>query len=144
MSAARRTAIAALFLATTFTLPAHAVSKEMIQLQQQIQDLQNAVAKLQQSNDERMGVLKDLVQQTADSVNRMSVTVGSLQQHMQILPGAHGRDDGIAFRSCELWVGEYFGGMEVHDPSSGGIVGMVHCLNRHWYLHYLDAHLSQT
>ena len=63
-------------------LPAHAVSKEMIQLQQQIQDLQNAVAKLQQSNDERMGVLKDLVQQTADSVNKMSVTVGGLQQQI--------------------------------------------------------------
>jgi len=63
-------------------LPAHAVNKDMIQLQTQIQQLQDAVARLQQSNDERMGVLKDLVQQTADSVNRMSVTVGSLQQQL--------------------------------------------------------------
>jgi tol-pal system protein YbgF len=82
MHAMRRTTLAALILAASFTLPAHAVSKEMIQLQTQIQQLQDAVARLQQSNDERMGVLKDLVQQTADSVNKMSVTVGTLQQHM--------------------------------------------------------------
>ena len=62
-------------------LPALAVSKETIQLQTQIADLQKAVALLQQSNDERMGVLKDLVQQTADSVNKMSVTVDGLQKH---------------------------------------------------------------
>jgi len=65
-------------------LPSYAAeSKDMIQLQQQIQDLQNAVAKLQQSNDERMGVLKDLVQQTADSVNKMSIVVNGFQLRMQ-------------------------------------------------------------
>ncbi len=58
---------------------AFAVSKEMVQLQTQVQQLQDAVARLQQSNDERMGVMKDLVQQTADSVNRMGVTVQGLQ-----------------------------------------------------------------
>ncbi len=58
---------------------AFAVSKEMVQLQTQVQQLQDAVARLQQSNDERMGVMKDLVQQTADSVNRMGVTVQALQ-----------------------------------------------------------------
>ncbi len=58
---------------------AFAVSKEMVQLQTQVQQLQDAVARLQQSNDERMGVMRDLVQQTADSVNRMSVTVQALQ-----------------------------------------------------------------
>jgi TolA-binding protein len=84
MSPTRRLSIAALLLATTLTLPAHAVSKEMVQLQTQIQQLQDAVARLQQSNDERMGVLKDLVQQTADSVNRMSVTVGSLEQKLAV------------------------------------------------------------
>lgn len=62
--------------------PAHAVSKEMVQLQTQVQQLQDAVARLQQSNDERMGVMKDLVQQTADSVNKMSLTVGQLQRQL--------------------------------------------------------------
>ncbi|GAA3764959.1 outer membrane protein assembly factor BamD [Terriglobus aquaticus] len=79
-----RAAVLALTLsATTFAAPnAFAASKEMIQLQTQVQQLQDAVARLQQSNDERMGVLKDLVQQTADSVNKMGLTVGQLQQQV--------------------------------------------------------------
>jgi tol-pal system protein YbgF len=78
-----RLAVVLLAFSSVTTLPAHAVNKDMVQLQQQIQDLQNAIAKLQQSNDERMGVLKDLVQQTADNVNKMSVVVNGLQLRMQ-------------------------------------------------------------
>ena len=63
--------------------PAFAVNKDMVQLQTQIQQLQDAVARLQQSNDERMGVMKDLIQQSADSVNKMSVTMDTLQKQMQ-------------------------------------------------------------
>jgi tol-pal system protein YbgF len=73
----------ALFVCTLFATPAFAVNKDMVQLQTEVQDLQEAVAHLQQSNDERMGVLKDLVQQTADSVNKMSVTVETLQRQMR-------------------------------------------------------------
>ncbi|MEO7029208.1 MAG: tetratricopeptide repeat protein [Acidobacteriaceae bacterium] len=82
MPSIRRYTLTAFLLTASFTLPAHAVSKEIIQLQTQVQQLLDAVARLQQSNDERMGVLKDLVQQTADSVNKMSITVGSLQQQV--------------------------------------------------------------
>jgi TolA-binding protein len=79
-----RLASAALFAATLFSSsPAFAVNKDMVQLQTQIQQLQDAVARLQQSNDERMGVLKDLMQQSADSVNKMSATVDALQKQMQ-------------------------------------------------------------
>jgi TolA-binding protein len=53
-----------------------------VQLQTQVQELQDAIARLQQSNDERMGVMRDLVQQTADSVNKMSVVVQGLQTQM--------------------------------------------------------------
>lgn len=63
--------------------PAFAVSKEIVQLQTQVQQLQDAVARLQQSNDERMGVMKDLVQQSADSVNRMSLNIDALQKQLQ-------------------------------------------------------------
>jgi TolA-binding protein len=59
-----------------------APSKEIIELQQQIKDLQDAVAHLQQSNDERMGVMKDLVQQSADAVNRMSVNLDAMQKRL--------------------------------------------------------------
>ena len=75
-------AVALMFLGLS-AAPAHAVNKDMIQLQTQIQDLQNAVAKLQQSNDERMGVMKDLVQQTSDAVNKMSVSVDGMKLQMQ-------------------------------------------------------------
>jgi TolA-binding protein len=71
--------------------PAFAVSKDMIQLQTQIQQLQDAIARLQQSNDERMGVLKDLVQQSADSVNKMSAGMSTLQQQLQSQQEAQGR-----------------------------------------------------
>ncbi len=75
------------------TLPAFAgtgVNKDMVQLQTQIQQLQDAVARLQQSNDERMGVLKDLVQQSADSVNRMSVNMDALQKQISAQQAATG------------------------------------------------------
>jgi tol-pal system protein YbgF len=55
----------------------------MVQLQTQIQQLQDAVARLQQSNDERMGVMKDLIQQSADSINRMSVTIDAVEKQMR-------------------------------------------------------------
>src|ERR1700735_771997 len=97
MFSTRRFSIAAFLLAASLTLPAHAVSKEMVQLMTQVQQLQDAVARLQQSNDERMGVLKDLVQQTADSVNRMSGTMDTLQRNLQTQQEAQGgKLDGIA------------------------------------------------
>jgi tol-pal system protein YbgF len=65
------------------SVPAFAVNKDMVQLQTQVQELQDAVARLQQSNDERMGVMKDLIQQSSDSINKMAATVGALQRQMQ-------------------------------------------------------------
>ena len=77
-------------LALTFILvllsgvqPAFAVSKEIIQLQTQVQTLSDQVARLQQSLDERMGVLRSLVEQSTDSVNKMSTAVNELQQKSQ-------------------------------------------------------------
>ena len=43
----------------------------MIQLQTQMQQVIDTLARLQQSNDQQMGVLKDLVQQDVDDVNKM-------------------------------------------------------------------------
>ena len=76
-------AVAAVLIAGLLNLPAAAESKDMVQLQTQIQGLQDSVARLQQSNDERMGVLKDLVQQSADSVNKMSAAMDALTIKMQ-------------------------------------------------------------
>ncbi len=80
----RRFAPAALvFLVLLHTPPAHAASKDMIQLQTQVQQLIDSLARLQSSNDQQMGVLKDLVQQTVDSVNKMSVNVNGMQLKLQ-------------------------------------------------------------
>ena len=35
------------------------------------------------------------------------------------------RDNGIAFRPGELWIGALFGGMDVHDPQTGAKLGGV-------------------
>jgi tol-pal system protein YbgF len=74
-------AMTALLLATAS--PAFGVSKEIIQLQTQVQTLSDQVARLQQSIDERMGVMRSLVEQSADSVNKMSVTVKDMEQKSQ-------------------------------------------------------------
>jgi TolA-binding protein len=62
----------------------------MVELQTQIQQLQDAVARLQQSNAEGMGVLKDLVQQNADSVNKMSLAIETLQKQVHTEVDANG------------------------------------------------------
>src|ERR1700761_8816656 len=80
--------LAAILLLGIGAPPARAVSKDMVQLQTQVQQLQDAIARLQQTSDERAGVLKDLVQQTADSVNKMSVVVNGMQLRMQNLQDA--------------------------------------------------------
>jgi tol-pal system protein YbgF len=74
-------AIAALLFTTV--RPAFGVSKEIIQLQTQVQTLTDQVARLQQTLDERMGVLRNLVEQSTDSVNKMSAAVGDLQRKSQ-------------------------------------------------------------
>jgi TolA-binding protein len=73
-------ALAALLLAST-SVPAHAAgaSKEMIELQTQVQQLLDMVQRLQSTLDGRFGVLQHLVEQTADTTNQMTATVNSLQ-----------------------------------------------------------------
>ena len=60
--------------------PAHAVSKEIIQLQVEVQQLLNSVQQIQSTLDSRFSVLQNVVQQTATQVNQMNATVTSLQQ----------------------------------------------------------------
>ena len=84
--------LALLLLAATLLpgTPLHAVSKDMIQLQTQIQQLQDSVARLQQANDERMGALQSLVQQTADQVTKITATTDAVQRQLQTQQEAGG------------------------------------------------------
>lgn len=83
---------ALLLLAVTLLpgTPLHAVSKDMVQLETQIQQLQDAVARLQQANDERMGALQSLVQQTADQTTKINATTDAVQRQLQTQQEAGG------------------------------------------------------
>jgi len=76
--------VATLFLLATFALPprAHAVAKEIVELQTQVSQLQDLITQMKQSNDERMGVLLHLVQQNADSMARMTTQINGVQQSL--------------------------------------------------------------
>ena len=60
--------------------PAHAVSKEIIELQTQVQQLLDMMQRIQSTLDTRFGVLQHLSEQTADDANRITATVSALQQ----------------------------------------------------------------
>jgi tol-pal system protein YbgF len=63
--------------------PAFAVSKEIIQLQTQVQDLADRMEKMQQSFDERMGVMQNLVAHSTDNVNQLTQSVQEMQKALQ-------------------------------------------------------------
>lgn len=60
--------------------PAWGVNKDMVQLQTQVQQLQEAMTAMQRSFDERMGVMKNLVEQDTDAVNKVAAALTTLQQ----------------------------------------------------------------
>src|ERR1700728_3543923 len=59
--------------------PAFGVSKEMVQLQTQVQQLQEQMTAMQRSFDERMGVMKNLVEQDTDAINQAAGAITALQ-----------------------------------------------------------------
>src|SRR6202451_68787 len=69
-----------LWLAVT---PAWGASKEMIQLQTQVQQLQEQMTAMQRSFDERMGVMKNLVESDTDAVNKLAAGLTALTATLQ-------------------------------------------------------------
>src|SRR5271156_6094655 len=63
--------------------PAWGASKEMIQLQTQVQQLQEQMTAMQRSFDERMGVMKNLVEQDTDAINKAVGALNTLQTTLQ-------------------------------------------------------------
>ena len=64
-------------------LPAAAQKKEIIQLQTQVQFLHDQLARMQQTFDERMGVMKSLIEQSTDNMNRVTTAIGTLEKTLQ-------------------------------------------------------------
>jgi len=78
--------LATIFLAALCAPPAFAApgtKEQLIQLQTTVQLLQDNMARMQQSFDERMGVMKDLVTQQTDNVNKMGATIDNLNKVLQ-------------------------------------------------------------
>lgn len=69
----------ALFLAPA----AFSANKEMVQLQTQVQALQDQLSRLQQSNDERFGAMRSLIEQNTDTVNRVANSLDAISHTLQ-------------------------------------------------------------
>jgi tol-pal system protein YbgF len=63
--------------------PAFAVSKEIIQLQTQVQTLADQMSRMQQSFDERMGIMRNLIEQSTDSMNKLSTNLDAVTKTVQ-------------------------------------------------------------
>lgn len=63
-------------------VPAHAVSKEIVQLQTQVQQLLDMVQRLQSTMDSRFSLIQNLAQQTADEAGKTTAAVNALQQKL--------------------------------------------------------------
>ncbi len=77
-----RTSCPLVLLAVLVTLatPSFAVSKEIVQLQTQVQALQDAMAQMRQSFDERMGIMRNLIEGSTDKMNQINVSLQELQK----------------------------------------------------------------
>lgn len=72
--------VLALFLTLWLGLaPAYGASKEIIQLQTQVEQLTQQMTLMQQSFNERMGVMKNLVEQNTDVANKLNAAIRDLQ-----------------------------------------------------------------
>jgi tol-pal system protein YbgF len=63
--------------------PALAVNRELVELQTQVQQLQDQITNLKQSLDERMGVIKNLMDQNTDSINKVTGAITNIQVNLQ-------------------------------------------------------------
>jgi len=72
--------VAAGLIAST---PALAVNRELVELQTQVQQLQDQITNLKQSLDERMGVIKNLMDQNTDSINKVTGAITNIQVNLQ-------------------------------------------------------------
>ena len=71
---------AALWLAA---IPAYGANKDIVQLQTQVQQLLDQMTTMKQSFDERMGVMKNLVEQNTDASNKATAAINALQMTLQ-------------------------------------------------------------
>jgi tol-pal system protein YbgF len=69
-------------LVVTFTRPVDSANKDMVQLQTQVQALTDQMVQMKTSFDERMGVMRNLVEQSTDNTNKVAAAVNALNQEL--------------------------------------------------------------
>ena len=85
-----------LFTWCVAVLPAPAVNRDIIQMQQQLQTLQQAVDNMQKTVDTQSAIIKTLVEQANDNVNSMKATITDLQRtNSQALAASNSRFDSL-------------------------------------------------
>ena len=60
-------------------IPAFGANRDLVTLQTQVQQLQDQMTQMKQSFDERMGVMKNLVEQNTDASNKVTAAIAELQ-----------------------------------------------------------------
>jgi tol-pal system protein YbgF len=75
--------VVVLALVVTFTRPVDSANKDMVQLQTQVQALTDQMVQMKTSFDERMGVMRNLVEQSTDNTNKVAAAVNALHQELQ-------------------------------------------------------------
>jgi tol-pal system protein YbgF len=83
MTIIRRSIFVTVLAAGLATTPAWAVNRELVELQTQVQQIQDQMTALKQSLDERMGVIKNLMDQNTDSINKVTVAITNMQVAIQ-------------------------------------------------------------
>ncbi len=71
-----------LFVLALYTIciaPAYGANKDIVELQTQVTQLQQQMTQMKQSFDERMGVMRNLLEKNTDAANKVSAAVGELQ-----------------------------------------------------------------
>ena len=76
----RRILMCVLLLLLLASTPGFAASKEVIELQTQVQELQDELGRMQQSFDETMGLMRNLVEQQTDTINRVQASIQILHE----------------------------------------------------------------
>jgi tol-pal system protein YbgF len=73
-----------------YGIPAWGVSKEMVQLQTQVQGLQDQMTQMQTSFNEKMGVMQHLMDQNTDSMNKVAASITAVQSGLEKLQTDNG------------------------------------------------------
>jgi tol-pal system protein YbgF len=83
MRIARSLSLVSLAAICLFTIPAWSANRDIVELQTSVESLQTQMTQMKQSFDERMGVMKNLMEQNTDTVNKVGAAVTSLQTTLQ-------------------------------------------------------------